>query len=92
MNLKFQSYLASFIATTIFIFVCIATENPLAIGATLSLVIILFSNLTDGGVNASLTIAQSSMGKIPINDVLPFIFVQVMGGLVAVQLFKRVKN
>lgn len=92
MNLKLQSYLASFIATTIFIFVCIATENAIAIGATLSLVIILFSALGDGGVNPAITITQASMGKIPVNDVLPFIMVQVLGGLVAAQLFKRVKN
>lgn len=92
MNQKFQSYLAAFISTTVFIFVIISTENPIAIGATLSLLLILFSTLSGDGLNPAVCIALASMGKIPVNDVLPFIFAQVMGGLVAVQLFKRVKN
>jgi aquaporin Z len=89
MNPNIQKYLASFIGTTIFLYVIIATENPIAIGATLSLLLILFSNITDDGFNPAVTIMKSAMGTLPVNDVMPFIIAQVLGGLVAYQLFLR---
>jgi hypothetical protein len=35
---------------------------------------------------------MASLDKIPVSDVMPFIISQVLGGLVAVQLFKRRTN
>jgi glycerol uptake facilitator-like aquaporin len=75
----------------VFVYVFLVTENPIAIGATLSLLLILFSAITNDGFNPAVTITMASLDKIPVSDVMPFIS-QVLGGLVAVQLFKRVKN
>jgi glycerol uptake facilitator-like aquaporin len=71
----------------VFVYVFLVTENPIAIGATLSLLLILFSAIT----NDSTVTITASLDKIPVSDVMPFIISQVLGGLVAVQLFK-VKN
>jgi glycerol uptake facilitator-like aquaporin len=75
----------------VFVYVFLVTENPIAIGATLSLLLILFSAITNDGFNPAVTITMASLDKIPVSDVM-FIISQVLGGLVAVQLFKRVKN
>lgn len=90
-NPNIQRYLASFIGTTILVYVFLATENPIAIGATLSLLFILFSSITNDGFNPVFVITMAAMDKIPVNDVLPFIIAQILGGLVAYQLFRRVK-
>jgi hypothetical protein len=57
-----------------------------------ALLLILFSAITNDGFNPAVTITMASLDKIPVSDVMPFIISQVLGGLVAVQLFKRVKN
>jgi aquaporin Z len=76
-----------FIGSTVFVYVFLVTENPIAIGATLSLLLILFSAITNDGFNPAVTITMASLDKIPVSDVMPFIISQVLGGLVAVQLF-----
>jgi glycerol uptake facilitator-like aquaporin len=34
---------------------------------------------------------MASIGKIPINDLVPYILAQVFGGLVALEIYKRVQ-
>ena len=85
------NYLAEFAGSLFFIFVILATGNPIAIGAALALVILMTSNISGGHMNPAVTIVMASLGKIGTNDIIPYVIAQVFGGLVALELFKRQK-
>jgi glycerol uptake facilitator-like aquaporin len=87
----FQKYLVEFIGSLLFVYVILATNNPLAIGATLAIVLLLTSRISGGFLNPAVTIMLASSGKLPKNDVVPFCLSQVFGGLVALEIFKRYK-
>ena len=88
----FEKYIIEFFGTALFVFVILSTGNPLAIGATLAFVILLCSEISGGHVNPAVTVALASAGKIPPNDVLPYCFSQILGGLVALEIYKRYKS
>jgi glycerol uptake facilitator-like aquaporin len=85
------NYLAEFTGTLFFIYVYLATGNPIAIGAALALAMLLTANLSGGHINPAVTIVMASLGKISTNEIIPYILAQVFGGLVALEIFKRYK-
>lgn len=85
------NYLAEFVGTIFFVYVILATGNPLAIGAALALVTLLTSSISGGHINPAVTIVMASAGKLPSVDVIPYCLSQIFGGLVALELFKRYK-
>lgn len=84
-------YLAEFSGTFFFVYVILATGNPLAIAAALALSIILTTNISGGHINPAVTIVMASFGKIDTSDIIPYIIAQVFGGLVALEIYKRYK-
>jgi len=84
-------YLAEFFGAVFFIYVILATGNPLAIGAALALVILLTSKVSAGHINPAVTIALASAGKIPTAEIIPYCLAQIFGGLVALEIYKRFK-
>ena len=82
-------YLAEFIATLFFTYVVIATGNPLAIGASLALILLLSYRLDVITVNPAVTIALAAAGKIAPTEIIPLCVVQVLGALVALEIYKR---
>jgi aquaporin Z len=85
------NYLVEFFGTAFFVYIILATGNPLAIGAALALVILLTVNLSGGYLNPAITIVMASAGKIDVNQVIPYCVAQVFGGLTALELYKRYK-
>ena len=83
------NYIVEFLGTIFFVYVILATGNPLAIGAALALTIILTSKISGGHINPAVTIAMASAGKLPVSEVLPYCMAQIFGGLTALQLYKR---
>ena len=83
------NYLVEFIGTLFFVYVILATGNPLAIGISLALIIIVASKSSGGHINPAVSIAMASAGKLNINELLPYIIAQVLGGLTALQIYKR---
>ena len=77
--------------TIFFIYVILATGNPLAIGAALALVITLAKNSSGGHVNPAVSLTMASAGKLPTTELMPYIIAQCFGGLVAYPLYTRVK-
>jgi glycerol uptake facilitator-like aquaporin len=86
---RMYNYLVEFIGTLFFVYVILATGNPLAIGVSLALIIIVASKSSGGHVNPAVSIAMASAGKLNINELLPYIIAQVLGGLTALQIYKR---
>jgi len=84
-------YLVEFLGSIFFTYVILATDNPLAIGATLALVLILSAPISGGYINPMVSIVMASTGKMPVDDLIPYCASQVFGGLVALEIFKRWK-
>lgn len=84
-------YLVEFLGTIFFVYVILATGNPLAIGAALALVILLSQKMSGGYVNPAVTIVLASAGKIQTTEIVPFILAQTFGGLAALEIYKRYK-
>ena len=83
------NYLVEFIGTTFFVYVIIATGNPLAIGAALALALLLTAPLSGGHLTPAVSFAMAAAGKLPTQELLPYCLSQVFGGLVALEIFKR---
>lgn len=86
-----EKYLAEFLGTLFFVYVILATGNPLAIGAALALSILLSANISGGHINPAVSVIMASIGKISSKELLPYIASQLLGALVALELFKRIK-
>jgi aquaporin Z len=84
-------YLVEFLGAVFFVYIILATGNPLAIGAALALVILITANISGGYVNPAVTIAMASAGQIPTSDIVPYILAQCFGGLTALEIYKRFK-
>jgi aquaporin Z len=85
-----QKYIVEFFGTTLFVYVILATGNALAIGATLALLILLMGNISGGHVNPAVSIAMAAAGKLPTTDLVPYCIAQILGALVALEIYKRV--
>ena len=83
------AYLAEFIGTLFFAYVVIATGNPLAIGASLALILLLSYRLDIITVNPAVTITLAAAGKIAPTEIIPLCISQVLGALVALEIYKR---
>jgi aquaporin Z len=86
-----QKYLAEFLGTLFFVYVILATGNPLAIGAALALSVLLTMKISGGHINPAVSIVMASRGKISTSDLMPYIIAQILGGLVALEIYKRFK-
>ena len=84
-----NKYLVEFIGTAFFAYVILATGNPLAIGASLALLILLGASISGGHFNPAISIIMASLNKISVYDLIPYILSQVFGALVALEIFKR---
>ena len=82
-------YLVEFLGTVFFVYVILATGNPLASGAAFAFVMLLSATISGGYLNPALSIVMASAGKLPINELIPYILAQTFGALVALELYKR---
>lgn len=83
------NYLVEFLGTIFFVYVILATGNPIAIGAAYSLILLLTREISGGYLNPAVSIVLVSLNKLPVNDLVPLILAQTFGALVALEIFKR---
>ena len=80
------NYLVEFLGSVFFVYIILATGNPLAIGAAFALIILLTRNISSGFLNPAISIVMVSIGKIEVNDLIPYILAQTFGALVALEI------
>ena len=85
------NYLVEFFGSALIVYVILATSNPLAIGFTYAFVLLLTQDLSNGYMNPTVSIVMAATNQLPIQDLIPYCFVQVLGGLVAYQIFTKYK-
>jgi aquaporin Z len=89
--MTFNKYLVEFLGTLFFLYIIIATNNALAIGAALALAIYLGGKITGGNFNPAVSVMMVVAGKLPKQDLIGYILAQILGGLAAFELYKRFK-
>jgi aquaporin Z len=85
-----NKYVVEFLGTLLLVFVILASGNYLAIGAALSLAVLLGGPVSGGAFNPAVALAYLAAGKLAASDVVPFIVVEVAGALAAFQLYKMI--
>jgi aquaporin Z len=85
-----KKYLVEFFGTFFFLYVIISVGHPIAIGAALALVIFIGGKISGGNYNPAVTLMLTAAQKMPIADALPYIMAQIAGGLMALELYKRI--
>ena len=83
--------IAEFLGTLIFLYVILATGDAVSIGIALMAVIFVLGKYSGGHFNPAVSVMMAATGKISMKDLLPYIIAQIAGGLVAVEMYKRVK-
>jgi glycerol uptake facilitator-like aquaporin len=86
-----NKYLVEFLGAVFFLYVIVATGNAIAIGAALAIAIMVGGPISGGHFNPAVSVMMAAAGKLPKAEVLPYILAQVAGGLVALELYKRVR-
>jgi aquaporin Z len=89
--MMFTKYLVEFLGTLFFLYIIIATNNALAIGAALALAIYLGGKISGGNFNPAVSVMMVMAGKLPKQDLIGYILAQILGGLAAFELYKRFK-
>lgn len=84
-----NKYLVEFLGTMFLVFVIFATGNWLAIGSALAIAVLLGGSISGGAFNPAVTISLYAAGKLSKADVMPYIIVQTLGGLLAFYVYKN---
>jgi aquaporin Z len=84
-------FVAEFLGTFFFLYVILATGSAVPIGIALAIAIMTVGRYSGGNFNPAVSIMMAAAGKLNSEDLLPYILAQVAGGLVALELYKRVK-
>ena len=86
-----NKYLVEFFGTLFFVYIILATGNAVAIGAAMAIIVMIGGSISGGNFNPAVSVAMVAAGRLSSSELLPYILAQVGGGLVALELFKRVK-
>ena len=86
-----NKFIAEFLGSMFFLFVILATGSALPIGSALAVAILLFGKYSGGHFNPAVSVMMVAAGKLQSSNLLPYILAQVAGGLVALEVHKRVK-
>jgi aquaporin Z len=87
-----NKYLVEFLGSMLLVFVIFATDNYLAIGIVTGLIVFLGGPISGGAFNPAVVFGLYNAGKIPVSDVLPYIIVEILGGLAGYEAYKRIIN
>ena len=87
-RMNYAKFIAEFIGTFIFLFVIIATGNAWLIGLTLALVIFVLGKFSGGNYNPAVTFMMVLGKKQPMSDLMPYVIAQLLGAVMALQVYK----
>jgi aquaporin Z len=73
------------------VYVILATGNPIAIGAALAIAIFLSASMSGGHINPAVSVVMAAKGRISTSDMIPYVIAQILGGLVALEIYKKWK-
>lgn len=86
-----QELVIEYVGTVFFLFVIIATGNPLTIGAALALAAYIGGPISGGNYNPAVTLLMVLAGKQKMETLFTYVFVQLAAAVTVLELYKRVK-
>ena len=86
-----NKYLVEFLGTLFFLYVILATGKAVPIGLALALAVLVGGKISGGNFNPAVSVMMAAAGKLPMQEVLPYVVAQVSCGLVALELYKRTR-
>jgi glycerol uptake facilitator-like aquaporin len=92
MALLMNKLLVEFVGTMFLVYVILATNNWLAIGLGLAIPVLLGGAISGGAFNPAVAITLYAAGKLPKTDVLPYVIVEILGGLAAFYSFNKITS
>ena len=87
-----NKYIIEFLGTMFLVFVIFATGNWAAIGAALAIGVLLGGPISGGAFNPAVAISLYSAGKLAKSDLIPYIIVEILGGLAAFYVYSNYVN
>lgn len=85
----FFQYLAEFLGSAFIVYIMLVTQNVLAFGAAYVLLLILTVHFSGGFFNPMITLIVAMMNQISRGEMLLYILAQVLGGVMALEVYKR---
>ena len=82
-------YLVEFLGTMFLVFIILSTNNFLAIGAALAIDVFLGGKISGGAFNPAVAISLYASGKLEKTKLLPYIIVEILGGLAGFYAYKK---
>ncbi len=83
-----NKYLVEFVGTLFFLFVILVSGEAIPIGLALILAIMLGGKISGGHFNPAVSVMMFLKQKLSAQDLLFYVLAQVLGGAVALQLYK----
>jgi len=83
-----NTFLLEFLGTLIFVYIVLATGSPIAIGLAYALLLILIQGSV---MNPAVAITLAASGNLAVDDLVPTLLAEVVAGLIALELYKRIK-
>lgn len=84
-----NKYLVEFVGTLFLVYVILALKTPIAIGAALTIAILVGGKISGGNFNPIVTLVMNMSGEAKNRHLLPYILAQAAGGITALELYKR---
>jgi aquaporin Z len=84
-----NKYLVEFLGTMLLVYTIFATGNWAAIGAALAVGVLIGGPISGGAFNPAVAISLYASGKLSKADLIPYIIVEILGGLAAFFAYKK---
>ena len=86
-----KKLLAEFLGTMFFLYVILATGDAVAIGLALTVAIMVIGKHSGGHFNPAVSLMMLVKGKLNTHDGMLYVLSQVLGGMLALALYKQFK-
>jgi len=87
-----NKYIVEFLGTLFLVYVIFATGNWIAIGFGLAIPVLLGGPISGGAFNPAVAISLYAAGKLAKADLIPYIIVEILGGLAGFFLYRKFVN
>jgi aquaporin Z len=84
-----EKLIVEFLGTLFFLYVILATGKVVPIALALAVAIYLGGSISGGMFNPAVSVMMTMVGKLPVNQLLPYVLAQLLGGLAAFEIHKR---
>lgn len=83
-------YIVEFLGTLFLSFIIFKTGNYLAIGISLAVAVLLGGNISGGAFNPAIAVAMYIKNKIPFNNLILYIIVEILGAIAGLYLSNNI--